>query len=255
MQAESYAHGEPSWQDQSSADAAKAAEFYSALFGWNCPEGDPQFGGYRECTLDGKKVAGISAQMQPGPAIWSIYINVDNADEVAQKIAENGGQVALAPMKIGEYGTMAVFSDPTGAFFGVWQPGTHQGAEIHNQPGAVCWYELITTDVDAAGKFYSAVFGWVAQRHGPSEGPGGYSELKLGEQTVAGMMAKPPMMPAEVPAFWGVYFAVADVDAAAAKATELGGKVLVEPKDIPPGRFSVIADPTGAAFNVLTSGR
>ncbi|MBW3591620.1 MAG: hypothetical protein KY393_07225 [Actinobacteria bacterium] len=85
MQAESYAHGEPSWQDQSSADAPKAAEFYSALFGWNCPEGDPQFGGYRECTLDGKKVAGISAQMQPGPAIWSIYINVDTLTRLRRR--------------------------------------------------------------------------------------------------------------------------------------------------------------------------
>lgn len=255
MKTEGYLHGEPNWQDQSSADAAKAAEFYSALFGWDCPEGDPQFGGYRECRLDGKKVAGISPQMQPGPAMWSVYIKVDSAEEVAEKVTGNGGGVAVAPMQIGDFGTMAVFTDPTGAFFGVWQPGTHQGTEIHNQPGAVCWYELLTTDVEAASNFYSAVFGWVPQTHGPAEGPGGYSEFKLGDKTVAGMMAKPPMMPAEAPPFWSPYFAVADVDATAAKAAELGGRVLVEPSDIPPGRFAVIADPTGGAFNVLASSR
>lgn len=255
MQAQRYKHGEPIWQDQSSADDSKAAEFYSALFGWNCPQGDPQFGGYRECRLDGKKVAGISPQMQPGPARWSVYIQVDSAEDIARKVTENGGQVAVAPMQIGEFGTMAVFGDPTGAFFGVWQPGTHHGDEVRNRPGAVCWYELITTDVEAAGKFYSAVFGWTAQAHGPAEGPGGYRELKLDDKTLGGLMAKPPMMPAEAPPFWGVYFAVDDTDAAAAKAAELGGRVLVEPMDIPPGRFAVIADPTGAAFNILASSR
>lgn len=255
MEAKGYVHGEPIWQDQSSGDASKAAEFYSALFGWDCAEGDPQFGGYRECRLEGKRVAAVTPQMQPGPAMWSVYIQVDSAEAVAQQVAKNGGRVAVEPMTIGDFGTMAVFSDPAGAFFGVWQPGSHRGAEIRNQPGTVCWYELITTDVDAATKFYSSVFGWEARTHGPPGGPGGYSEFKLGEKTVAGMMAKPPTMPAEAPPYWGVYFAVKDVDATAARAAELGGRILVEPKDIAPGRFAVIADSTGAAFNVLTSSR
>lgn len=256
LQIDSYQHGEPTWQDQTSADAGKAAEFYSALFGWEVPPAESeQFGGYRNALLNGKKVAGISPQIQPGPAYWSTYVNVEDAGAIAGLVQENGGQVMVAPMEIGEFGSMAFFVDPTGAVFGVWQAGTHAGAEVKNEPGAVCWYELVTGDVEASGTFYSAVFGWSAQAHGPAGSAGGYTEFKLGDSTIGGMMAKPPTMPAEAPSYWGVYFAVDDTDAMAAKVTELGGQVVVGPMDIAPGRFALCADSTGAMFNILKTSR
>jgi uncharacterized protein len=64
-------------------------------------------------------------------------------------------------------------------------------------------------------------------------------------------MLKPADMPAEVPPFWGVYFAVADTDATVAKAQGLGASVLMGPADIEPGRFAVLSDDVGAVFNVL----
>ena len=251
-----YRHGEPIWQDHGSNEDAKAAEFYSALFGWDVPEGDPNMGGYRNCTLDGKTVAGITPQMSEGvPPTWSTYVCVDDANAFEKLVIENGGQSLFPPLTIGEYGTMGFFFDPTGAAFGVWQPGTHKGTQVRNRHGSVCWHELLTTDVAAASEFYAAVFGWKAQSHGPSEGPGGYNEFKLGDKTVAGMMAKPPHLPAEVPSHWAVYFAVEDTDATAARATELGGKILMGPLDLPPGRFAAIQDSTGAYFDILKSSR
>jgi predicted enzyme related to lactoylglutathione lyase len=65
------------------------------------------------------------------------------------------------------------------------------------------------------------------------------------------MMLKQPDMPAEMPPNWGVYFVVTDTDATVAKAKDLGGAVFVEPTDIEPGRFAVLADNVGAVFNVL----
>jgi predicted enzyme related to lactoylglutathione lyase len=65
------------------------------------------------------------------------------------------------------------------------------------------------------------------------------------------MMAKPDTMPAEVPPFWGIYFAVEDCDAAVARINELGGSVVMGPMDIEPGRFAVAFDPHGGNFNVL----
>ncbi len=252
MEQTSYQHGEPSWQDQSSNDDAKAVEFYSALFGWDCPEGDQTMGGYRNCLLNGKMVGGISPQMAPGvPPVWSTYINVDDAGAVADLVTANGGQVMVAPMKISEYGTMAVFVDPTGAVIGVWQPGNHKGAQIRNESGAVCWYELMTTDTDAAAAFYTAVFGWTSQSHGPADTPGGYIGFKLGDKMIAGMMAMPPNVPAEVPSNWSVYFEVDDADAAVAKITELGGRVLMGPTDMPPGRLAAVMDSNGAWFNII----
>jgi predicted enzyme related to lactoylglutathione lyase len=254
MEITSYSHGEPSWQDQTSPDDAKAAEFYAGLFGWDCPPGDPEFGSYRQCSLNGKLVAGINPQTSPGPTAWTTYINVDKASDVASLVTENGGQIMLGPMEIGHVGTVAVFMDPTGAAFGVWEPGTHKGAELRNEPGAACWHELVTSDVDAASTFYSAVFGWAAQPHGSAESKG-YMEFKLGDKTIGGMMSRPPSMPAHVPPHWAVYFAVEDADAAAAKVSELGGKVIVGPTDIEPGRFALVADSLGASFNILQSSR
>jgi len=120
-----------------------------------------------------------------------------------------------------------------------------------NEPGAFSWCELITTHVAAATGFYSAVFGWDAETHGEPGSPGGYTEFKVSGRSVAGMMAKPPNLPAEVPPFWAVYFSVADTDAAVARITELGGTLMMGPTDIEPGRFAVVADPAGAVFNVI----
>lgn len=249
----SYVHGEPTWQDQSSPDAAKAAEFYSALLGWQCPEGDPQMGGYRNCELAGKTVAGISPQMDtdPSPPHWTVYFNVDNADETAALVSEHGGQVLFAPMDVGPMGRMAIFMDPTGAAFGIWQPGLHKGAGARDQIGAACWHELLTTDVDAAKHFYGAVFGWQLETSANADAGGEYTQVGVGDKQVAGIMAKPSMMPAEVPSHWAVYFAVDDADAAVAKIRELGGQVMVGPETIEPGTFAVAADTTGATFNVI----
>jgi predicted enzyme related to lactoylglutathione lyase len=257
MQIDSYQHGEPSWQDHGSGDAETASEFYTALFGWEIPPGDPEMGEYRNCKLDGKLVAGMGPNMDPNmPNAWSSYINVESAEEIAKLVTDNGGQVIVAPLTIADFGTMAVFSDPTGAVMGVWQPGTHMGAEVRNEPGAACWHELMTDDTDAAASFYGAVFGWTAGSHGPTaEGSDAYTEFKLGDKMVAGMLAKSPSVPAELPSFWSVYFAVDDADAAAAKITELGGRVLMGPVDTPPGRLAAVQDSTGALFNILKSSR
>jgi predicted enzyme related to lactoylglutathione lyase len=82
-------------------------------------------------------------------------------------------------------------------------------------------------------------------------GGASYTEWKLGDKTIAGMMTMPDMVPAEVPAHWLVYFGVADTDATVAKATELGATTIVPPTDIPPGRFAVLTDPDGATFAVI----
>jgi predicted enzyme related to lactoylglutathione lyase len=78
-----------------------------------------------------------------------------------------------------------------------------------------------------------------------------YVVCRAGDHTAGGMM----MMPAQaqgVPPHWGAYITVDDVDAAAAKATELGGRIIVPPTDIPKvGRFSTLQDPQGAVFSVI----
>ncbi|MDQ6784531.1 MAG: VOC family protein [Actinomycetota bacterium] len=251
MDMDEYAEGVPSWVDLSSPDPSAASAFYAALFGWECPEGPPETGGYRVCTLRGRSVAGIGPQMNPGPPVWSTYVNTADVDAAANRAIEAGGQVLAPPFDVMDAGRMAIVADPTGAVIGVWQPGTHRGAQVANEPGAWGWSELVATDLDASEAFLTRVFGWGAERN-PPEGPTQYLEWKVDGRSVSGAMPKPPSMPASVPAYWGLYFLVDDTDATAAKITELGGTLMMPPTDIEPGRFALCVDPTGAMFSVLT---
>jgi len=121
--------------------------------------------------------------------------------------------------------------------------------------GAFCWNELSTTDLDAAQNFYKALLGWEIKEGTAPGGGTRYSEIVVGGQHVGGMYAMgecgegAPQMPPH----WMSYVAVDDVDASAAKTKELGGKVSVEPMDIPGvGRFCVINDPSGAVISLIT---
>ncbi|GAC1368563.1 MAG: VOC family protein [Actinomycetota bacterium] len=250
MEVASYEHGVPSWVDHSSDDPAKAAEFYASFFGWQVQTGPPEAGGYAMGQKGGRNVAGIGPKQGPGPAVWATYVNVDSADDVAARVAEGGGRVLVAPMDVMDAGRMAVFADPAGAVFGVWQPGSMKGAQLVNEEGTFGWPELITTDVEGAKVFYGDVLGWGAKTHG-TDGPGAYTEWQVAGRSIGGMMAKPEGMPAEVPPFWGIYFLVADADAAVVRALELGGSVRMPARSIPQGRFATLSDPTGAVFSVI----
>ena len=131
-------------------------EFYAALFGWEIREPLPEAGGYRMAELRGKPVAGIGPQMQPGmPPAWATYIATADADATAKAVAAAGGRTLMPPMDVLDAGRMAVFADPAGAVFGVWQPRAHQGAGIVNEPDTLCWNELASRDADAVIPFYS----------------------------------------------------------------------------------------------------
>ncbi|MBU8934995.1 MAG: VOC family protein [candidate division Zixibacteria bacterium] len=117
--------------------------------------------------------------------------------------------------------------------------------------GTFCWNELVTRDDEGAAKFYTELLGWKIVDSGM---PGmKYSMLNAGDKNAGGMMAMPPDVPAEVPSHWLAYITVDDVDAAAAKAKELGGTILQVPTDIPTiGRFCIIQDPTSAVVALIT---
>jgi predicted enzyme related to lactoylglutathione lyase len=242
----SYEHGVPSWVDLGAHDLPAAVAFYTELFGWTAQDMGEETGHYTMMSKNGKLVAALSSAQDPGPARWTTYVNVTSADDVAGKVAAAGGMVVFGPMDVMEAGRMAIFSDPTGAFLALWQPGFHQGAQLVNEPGAFIWSELSSSDLDRSKAFYSAVFGW---SWGGSEQ---YGEAQVGGRTIAGAMPRPPDLPADVPDHWLVYFGSADVDGDSARARELGGNVLLEPRDIPGmGRFSVASDREGAAFGLF----
>jgi uncharacterized protein len=252
----SYAPGTPCWVDLSTPDLEGAERFYGELFGWEIPElpDSAEMGGYRRARKAGKDVAGAMPLMQEGqPPAWGTHISVDDADAIARAIQENGGTMIAEPMAVSEYGRLAVFTDPEGAFFGIWEPQAFAGAELVDEPGAIAWNELNTRDPEGAKKFYGAVFGWTFEDL-QFEGMGPYTNFKVGEDLAGGVLdLNSRGVPEMVPAHWNVYFGVEDCDAAVALTRERGGSVFLEPLDIPFGRFAVLADPYGAGFAVIAS--
>ena len=168
--------------------------------------------------------------------------------QAANKAKELGGKIVLAPSQVGP-GSMAVIRDPTGGVLALWSTKASMGTFLWGETNALSWNELITTDADAATKFYVGLFGWKTEAW--PMGDFTYTILKNGDVQVAGLMPQPKEM-AGAPSSWTAYFAVSDCDATAKKAEKLGGKIFIPPTDIPNvGRFSVLADPEGATFAVI----
>ena len=243
-----YAAGTPSWVDLSTTDADASKAFYGELFGWSATEASEEFGGYATFLDDGKSVGGLNP-MGEVPA-WATYVATDDADATAAKVSAGGGTVIAPPMDVGDLGRMAVFGDPGGAVFGVWQAGEHKGAEKVNEPNSLTWNELHSRDIEGAKTFYSAVFGWTPTAM--EMGDGDYTIWNLGEKGIGGGMGMGAEAPADMPPHWLVWFAVADRDATVAKARELGANVMLEAMDVPSvGKMGVVSDPQGAAFGVI----
>jgi predicted enzyme related to lactoylglutathione lyase len=266
-----YIPGVPCWADTSQPDPKAAVDFYSGLFGWEfedvMPPDSP--GEYFIARLRGGQVAAVGSQPEAMPpvAMWNTYVWVDSADETASKVRDAGGGVVMDPFDVMDAGRMAVFADPEGAVFCVWQAKENRGAGIVNEAGSVVFNVLNTRDVEGAKSFYGSVFGWkTLDLPGGSmwtlPGYGDHLErdnpdlrenmAEMGappgfEDVVASLVPIPDDQP-DVPPSWGVTFAVDDADATAERAGELGGKVVMAPFDAPWVRMTVISDPQGATF-------
>jgi uncharacterized protein len=266
-----YIPGVPCWVDTTQPDPDAAAAFYGELFGWELedtmPPGSP--GKYYMARIGGRDVAAVSSQPEGAPpaAGWNTYVWVTDADETAGKVRGAGGDVVSAPFDVGDAGRMAVFADPGGAAFCVWQARQHRGAAVVNEPGSLNFNDLHTRNLNGARSFYGSVFGWEVLDLGGSfawalPGYGDFLEQRtpgtrenmaqMGaperfEDVVASLVPIPDDQ-TDVASHWGVTFGVEDADAIAARAADLGGRVVVAPFDAPWIRATVIADPQGATF-------
>jgi len=253
-QAPAAAPGTFCWWQLGTTDTDGAKNFYGGLFGWDVIDMPVPDGVHTTFRIDGRDVCamyelGAELVSQGVPPHWLSYISVTNVDESAGRVTANGGTVVMPPFDVMELGRMAVARDPQGAAFAMWEPRAHTGAAHINKLGSVCWNELATTDADAARTFYSAVFGWDCQKQQINNVD--YTMIAVNGGNEGGMMQMTEQW-AGIPPHWMSYFWVSDCDASAAKVKELGGKVVVEPFDVPAaGRMAVIQDPQGAAFSII----
>ena len=168
------------------------------------------------------------------------------------KVARGRRQAIVEPMDVVGLGTMAVFTDPTGAVFGVWQPGTFAGAELVNESGAFGWNELGTRDTAAAKEFYGAVFGWGFEDEESGE-TGTYTGLegrrgdgrRHDRHHAAALPGRGAAALARLLHGRGHRRGGGDGQGRGRRASRFG------PIDIPVGRFAVVTDPFGAVFAVM----
>lgn len=250
-----YRPGTPCWIDLAAPDQQAAIDFYTRVLGWSGEIGPQEMGGYAVCRLDGQPVAGIMAAQPVGdqptpPTVWTTYLSVTDADTTAQAAVLAGGETVMPVMDVMSLGRMGLLADPTGGVFGIWQPGDFAGAGIVDEPGALVWNELDTTDRPAASAFYTAALGLESAPMGDADED--YFSLLADGREVAGMQPMPEGVPTGTPSHWLVYFAVSDTDATTAAAKAAGGWTLKEPFDMVAGRMAVLADSQGAPFAVLT---
>jgi uncharacterized protein len=266
-----YIPGVPCWVDTTQPDPQAAVAFYGDLFGWEfedvMPPGSP--GTYHVARIRGGDVAAVGSQPEGAPpmAVWNTYVWVADADETAAKVRAAGGSVLMEPDDVGDAGRVAVFADPAGAAFCVWQAKQHRGATVVNEHASLNFNDLHTRDLDGARSFYGSVFGWEILDVGGAfmwalPGYGDFLEQRnpgmrenmaqMGapgrfEDVVASLNSISDDQP-DIAAHWGVTFAVDDADLIAARALELGGQVIVPPFDAPWVRMTIITDPQGATF-------
>lgn len=250
--------GAPIWIDLSSSNPDKAVEFYATLFGWEAEDPNPEFGGYRNFTLNGKPVAGLMQSMPEGPPdVWCVYLRTDDAAATFAAANEAGATAVVPPMPVGDLGTMTIITDPAGAVVGTWQPGVHPGFSELGSAGAPYWFDCMSQDYAASLAFYSKVFGYQPEEVGTGgaedqQGPDRYSVVGTGGEPFAGIMDAKGMFEDGHPSFWQVYITTDDSRASVAQAVELGGELVMPVEDTPYGALGCVKDPNGAFIQIAT---
>jgi len=245
--------GRPVWYELMTTDTGAAETFYKNVVGWSSapfPEspkqytvfkrgGDVQVGGLMPRPHDMKM-----------PPFWSMYVAVPKLEDTVAQIKKLGGSELSEVIDVPTVGRMQMMKDPQGAAFYIIQPAPRDGGREEGAPevGEASWHELMTTDADAAMKFYQDVFGWQPSEAMDMGEMGKYQMFNRPHGMIGGMMNKPPAM-AQVPPHWLIYFRVPDINAAAERVKKNGGTVVNGPMEVPGGDWILNAiDPQGAAF-------
>lgn len=233
------------WWDLLTEDPGAVLDFYRQLFGWDIAEHTDR---HWVVSHNGCPIAGISRIRSDHPdakeAFWLVGITVRDVDAAVDRARELGATVHVEPQDSAGYARFAVISDPERVPVMLLDPFRELGGT--RGPGGWVWAELWARDPEVEARFYGQVVGY---QHDRIEVAGGaYEVLASGGQQRAGLLKVPSE--AIEPA-WAPYLEVEDLQATLTRAVELGGVVLVEPRQLHSvGSVALIADPARAAFFV-----
>lgn len=238
------------WHELSTTDPKAAEGYYTKVVGW----GTQPFEGEEPYTMwtnaagpqGGVMELAEMARQHGVPPHWLTYVSVEDVDHAVKKIQTLGGKLHFGPEDIPTVGRFAVAMDPQGAAFAVFTPEGEGTPPSAAQPGAFSWHELTTSDPNAAWRFYAELFGWTKDEAMDMGGGEVYQMFAVGGVQSGGMSRR-----AGIPPNWLPYVIVADLDEAVQQVRGSGGKVMVEPMEVPGGdRIAVATDPQGATLGL-----
>lgn len=253
-------HGQFAWYDLLTPDIAAARTFYAAVTGWGTQPWKPAGGGvggeYTMWTVGGGGTPFAGVMRMPSEQIalgiqphWLAHVAVDSVDDSARKAGSLGGKVLHGPEDIPDVGRFAIVQDPQGGMTSIFAArGGWSGWDGTPEIGRFSWHELMTTDVAAAFRFYSGLFGWKKTGEFDMGPHGKYLMYGLRGRMFGGIFARRPEHGTMGPN-WTFYVNVPELDRAVAAASSRGGRVKQGPMDVPGGdRVAVLADSQGAIF-------
>lgn len=249
MRVRGYPQGTPCWAELIGEEPVDATAFYGELFGWKTDD--------RTFRLRDLAAAGLSdpdegsdlgdSVLGRNGSAWVTYVAVEDIESVSILVADAGGTVLRPVHEMPNGGLGALFADPDGAVFGAFEKnGAFGGAQINEEPGASCWFELSTPNPETISSFYGKIFHWTEQDMEYAPGVQ-YSEyLTSSARVVAGLRT------AEGNARWLTCFEAEDVATTAGRCVALGGSVVAGMRAATMGAYAILADPSGAEFGVIS---
>lgn len=244
------------WYELMTTDADGAQTFYSSVIGWRINyaqhegmdyqlfyAGESGIGGMMQ--LDEEMIANGT---RPG---WIAYVAVDDVDVTSAAATAAGGSVMVPPTEIPNVGRFAMLGDPGGVPIYVLSTINDEPSKSYapQSDGHCAWNELVSSDQDAAIKFFTGLFDWQLGDAIPIGPLGTYQMLNLNDRPVSAIMQAGPDGSGPM---WRHYFRVASLKDAIAAVEAGGGKVLHGPQPVPGDDEIIIGmDPQGAIFSLV----
>ncbi len=246
----SHIPGKFTWFEHMSNDPPKARIFYEALFGWKVKTVPMEGASYDMIHLGEQGIGGIYGAPGGVPNHWVSYLSVPDVDKSFQAALNAGARSIMVPRDFPPVGRGASFIDPTGASISLWRGAEGDRPDVDPTPvGDWIWDELLSSDVRKSLLFYEKVFGfsYEAMDMGPA---GTYHIVKSPDGKARGGMMQAPH--AEMPSMWVPYVRGASADATAARAEQLGARLLMPVDAVPQvGRLTTLSDPVGAFIAII----
>jgi len=235
------------WRDLLTGDVTAAQQFYGDLFGWEFRS--TAGGAYVVILREGVPIGGIvraDRKFKVNVSQWVSWLSVPDVDTAAGLVTEAGGQILRGPLDLEGRGRLVVATDPQGALLVLARTRDGDPRDGDAPVGGWLWTEIWTHDKAGTLDFYGRIAGYAVEDRevaGTS-----YTVLSGGGAPRAGVVTNPFE---DVATNWLPYVRVDNVTATVTRVEELGGRVLVEPReDRRAGSAAIVADPTGAAFVV-----